>query len=181
MAHIIVILADGFEEVEAVTVIDLLRRADISVTTVALKKQEVSGAHGIVVQAETTIRHLPRSYDGIVLPGGGTGTRNLAESAAVLDLVKDAFERNLLCGAICAAPSVFGKAGILAAIRATCYPGFEDQLVGARYIEAAVVRDKNVVTSRGVGTAIAFALELVSILTDEATAERIGAQILYPG
>jgi len=179
MAHLITLLADGFEEVEAVTVIDLLRRADISVTTVALKKQEVCGAHGIVVQAETTLKHLPAQYDGIVLPGGGTGTKNLVESPQVLEIVRESFRSGLLCAAICAAPSIFGKAGILRNIRATCYPGFEDQLVGARYIEAAVVRDKNVVTSRGVGTAIAFGLELITLITDEATSDRVAAQILY--
>ncbi|MBN1578928.1 MAG: DJ-1/PfpI family protein [Chitinispirillaceae bacterium] len=179
MAHLITLLADGFEEVEAITVIDLLRRADISVTTIALKKQDVNGAHGIVVQAETTIKHLPSSYDGIVLPGGATGTKNLVESPQVLELVRDAFNKGLLCAAICAAPSVFGKAGILQNIRATCYPGYEEQLGGARYIEAAVVRDKNVVTSRGVGTAIAFVLELITLATDEATSNRVGAQILY--
>jgi 4-methyl-5(b-hydroxyethyl)-thiazole monophosphate biosynthesis len=180
MAHIIIMLADGFEEIEAITVIDLLRRADISVTTVALKKQEVSGGHGIVVQAETTIKHLPSSYDGIVLPGGAAGTKTLADSPMVIELVRDAFNRGLLCAAICAAPSVFGKAGILHNIRATCYPGFEDQLAGARYIEAAVVRDKNVVTSRGVGTAIAFALEIITMITDEGASDRVGAQILHP-
>ena len=179
MAHLITLLADGFEEIEAVTVIDLLRRAGISVTTVALKKQEVNGGHGIVVRAETTMKHLPASYDGIVLPGGATGTKNLVESPSVLEMVRDAFNKGLLCGAICAAPSVFGKAGILHNIRATCYPGHEDQLIGARYIEAAVVRDKNVVTSRGAGTAIAFALEIITMTIDEATSGRVSAQILY--
>ncbi len=179
MAHLITLLADGFEEVEAITVIDLLRRADISVTTVALKKQDVNGAHGIVVGAETTIKHLPSVYDGIILPGGATGTKNLADSPLVLEIVRDSFDKGLLCAAICAAPSIFGKAGILHNIRATCYPGYEDQLVGALYIEAAVVRDKNVVTSRGVGTAIAFALELITLVTDDVTADRVRGQILY--
>ncbi|MBN1308439.1 MAG: DJ-1/PfpI family protein [Chitinispirillaceae bacterium] len=179
MARLITLLADGFEEVEAITVIDLLRRAGITVTVVGLKKQDVGGAHGIVVQADTTLKHLPPSYDGIVLPGGAEGTKNLIESSKVVGLVMDAFNKGLLCAAICAAPSVFGKAGILQNIRATCYPGYEEQLRGARYIEAAVVRDKNVVTSRGVGTAIAFALELISLAADEATSKRVGAQILY--
>lgn len=180
MAHLVIFLADGFEEIEAITVIDLLRRAEIAVTTVALKKQEVTGAHGIVVTADTTIKHLPATFDGIILPGGGVGTKNLNESSLMITIVEESFRKGLLCAAICAAPTVFGKAGILQNIRATCYPGNEDRLTGARYIEAAVVRDKNVVTSRGVGTSIAFALEIITLLTSGATSCRVASQILYP-
>jgi 4-methyl-5(b-hydroxyethyl)-thiazole monophosphate biosynthesis len=179
MAHLLTFLADGFEEIEAITVIDLLRRAEIVVTTVALKKQEVSGGHGITVTADTTIRQLPSMYDGIVLPGGGVGTKNLMESAQIISIVQDAFNKGLWCAAICAAPTVFGKAGILQNVRATCYPGNEDRLSGARYIEAAVVRDKNVVTSRGAGTSIAFALELITLVAGDAASRRVAAQILY--
>jgi protein deglycase len=179
MAHLVVLLADGFEEIEAITIIDLLRRADITVTTVGLRKNEVSGGHGITVTADTTLKHLPASFDGIVLPGGGEGTKNLADTPAVLDLVKKTFDGNLLCAAICAAPSVFGKAGILHNVRATCYPGFEDDLTGARFIEAAVVRDRNVITGRGVAAAIPFALELINQIAGEAEADRVGSAILY--
>ncbi len=179
MAHFILFLADGFEEIEAVTVIDLLRRAGITVTTVGLKEREVRGAHGIAIQADTTIMDFPSSYDGIILPGGSKGTDNLARSEQVLSIVQETFRKGLMCAAICAAPAIFGKAGILHNIRATCYPGLEDQLTGARFIEAAVVRDKNIITSRGVGTAIAFALELITITKGEESAERVGGQILY--
>jgi 4-methyl-5(b-hydroxyethyl)-thiazole monophosphate biosynthesis len=179
MAHFLTLLADGFEEVEAVTVIDLLRRAGSTVTTVALQKKDVSGAHGISLHADTIIKHLPESYDGIVLPGGQPGTNNLAGSPKVLSLVQYTFNKGLLCAAICAAPMVFGRAGILKDIRATCYPGCEEGLGDARFIEAAVVRDRNVITSRGVGTAIPFALELITVVDGAETADRIGAQILY--
>ena len=179
MAHLLLLLAEGFEEIEAVTVIDLLRRAGITLTTVGLKKNEVCGGHGITVRADTTLKHLPESYDGIVLPGGAKGTEQLAESASVLELVQKAFQNGIICAAVCAAPSVFGKAGILVNLRATCYPGFEDRLTGARFIEAAVVRDRNVITGRGVGAAIPFALEIVSQVAGEAAAQRVGNAILY--
>ena len=180
MAHLVVLLADGFEEVEAITVIDLLRRGSVTVTTAGIRKSEVTGGHGITVTADTTIKHLPGSFDGIVLPGGAKGTQMLAESSVVLDLVKKSFSEGLLCAAICAAPSVFGKAGILLNIRATCYPGYEEQLTGARFIEAAVVRDKNVITGRGVAAAIPFALELITQTAGISAAERVKEDILYP-
>jgi protein deglycase len=179
MAHIIVPLADGFEEIEAVTIIDILRRTGCHVTTAGLKKREVAGAHEISVQADTVIKQLPHSFDGVVLPGGMPGTDNLLSSPKVISLVRNTFNEGLLCAAICAAPIVLGKAGILEGRRATCYPGYEDQLTGAKLIEAAVVRDKNVVTSRGVGTTIAFALELVIILCGEKAAESCAKKILY--
>lgn len=179
MAHLLTLLADGFEEVEAVTVIDLLRRAGITVTIVALQKKDVTGSHGIFVRADTTVKHLPEAYDGIILPGGMPGTKNLAGSPKILSIVQYTFKKGLLCAAICAAPMVFGKAGILDDIRATCYPGCEEGLGNARYIEAAVVRDRNVITSRGVGTAIPFALELITVVEGAESADRIGEQILY--
>jgi protein deglycase len=179
MTHIIVPLADGFEEIEAVTVIDILRRAGCTVTTAGLKKKDVAGAHDIPIQADTTLRQLPPSYDGFVLPGGMPGTDNLMRSPQVLSFVQETFNKGLLCAAICAAPIVLGKAGILEGRRATCYPGYEDQLTGARYIEAAVVRDRNIVTSRGVGTALAFALELVILLCGETAAANCSKKIIY--
>ena len=179
MAQVIILLADGFEEVEAVTVIDLLRRAGITVTTVGLKKTEVCGGHDITLKTDTTLKSLPAGIDAVILPGGGRGTKNLAASAAVMDLVKKAFDEGVICAAICAAPSVLGRAGILRNIRATCYPGFEDQLTGALFIEAAVVRDKNVITGRSLAAAIPFAIELITRISGEAVAQRVGEEILF--
>jgi 4-methyl-5(b-hydroxyethyl)-thiazole monophosphate biosynthesis len=179
MAHLILFLADGFEEIEAITAIDLLRRASIVVTTVTIGSLEVRGAHDIIVHADVTAEAIPKKYDGIILPGGGPGTERLLESTVVMEIVKKSFEDGLICAAICAAPSVFGKAGILRNIRATCYPGSEDTLTGAKYIEAAVVRDKNVITSRGAGTALPFAVELISMIAGPETADRIKMQIVY--
>lgn len=179
MAEVVLFLADGFEEVEALTVVDLLRRADIKVTTVALKNIEVTGGHNIIVKADTTIEKMPTSYDAIILPGGGVGTQNLLASEEIISIVKESFNKGLICAAICAAPMVLGKAGILEAKKATCYPGCEDGLKGAIIENKSVVTDKNVITSRGVGTAIDFALELIRVLKDENTANKISSQILY--
>lgn len=180
MASVILFLAEGFEEIEALAVVDLLRRAAIDVTTVALTENlDVRGGHDIVVKADTSLQHMPDTYDGIVLPGGGAGTKNLINCQKIIEIVKASFDAGLVCAAICAAPTVFGKAGILDNIRATCYPGNEDKLTGSKFIEAAVVRDKKVITSRGVATTLAFALELISVLIDEAAADVVKTQILY--
>ncbi|MCX7727472.1 MAG: DJ-1/PfpI family protein [Chitinispirillaceae bacterium] len=179
MTEAIVLLADGFEEVEALTVVDLLRRADIKVTTVSIKDVEVKGGHNIIVKADTTLEKIPSSYDALILPGGAVGTKNLLESEKVISMVRETFEKGLICAAICAAPQVLGKAGILKERKATCYPGCEEGLKGAIIENKPVVRDKNIITSRGVGTAIAFALEIICVLKDENSAKKISSQILY--
>jgi protein deglycase len=179
MAHLVMFLADGFEEIEAIATVDLLRRASISVTTVAMESIDVHGAHDIIVRADTTVNSIPQNFDGIILPGGGAGTKRLIESPLIMEIVQRSFNDGLLCAAICAGPTVFGKAGILRNIRATCYPGSEDALTGAKFIEAAVVRDKNVITSRGAGTTLPFALELIATIAGPETADRIRMQILY--
>ncbi|MBD3421685.1 MAG: DJ-1 family protein [Chitinivibrionales bacterium] len=176
--HAIVILADGCEEVEAVTQTDLLRRAAITVTVLGLSDMTVTGSHNIVMRADALLDSFSGAFDAIILPGGIPGADYLADSQRVLALVKDAFEQEKLCAAICAAPQVLGKAGILAGKKATCYPGFEDALTGATLLQESVVRDGNVITSRGVGTAIAFALELIDYLTDAATCRKIASALL---
>jgi protein deglycase len=178
MAHVITILADGFEEIEAVTYIDLLRRADIMVSVLGLDTRTVRGAHDLVIQTDGLLKDLSDTYDGIILPGGQPGTTNLANSPLVLKKVHDSFSAGLLCAAICAAPLVFAKAGILSGKKATCYPSAIDKLTGASYIELPVVHDKNVITSRGAGTAIDFSLELIRYLANDTTAEKIRAAIL---
>lgn len=180
MKHLLLFLAQGFEEIEAVTVIDLLRRAGVQVTTIALERSgAVEGAHGIILHADTTINKIPAEYDGIVLPGGQPGTKNLAASPEVIAIVKKAFVDGLVCAALCAAPSVLAKAGVLAGKRATCYPGVEEQLEGALFIDAAVVRDATILTGRSAGTALPFALELIAMVTNQETADQIRTKIYY--
>jgi 4-methyl-5(b-hydroxyethyl)-thiazole monophosphate biosynthesis len=179
MQHVITVLATGFEETEAVTVIDLLRRARVGVTILGLDSLQVAGAHGIVVAADKLLAEWSGPFDGIVLPGGMPGTRNLAASSRLLDLIRETYKRGALCAAICAAPMVLGRAGVLDGRKATCYPGFEKELGAATFVESPVVRDGNVVTSRGVGTAIPFAIELIAGLTRSGEAQRIQAAILF--
>ncbi|MBN1130470.1 MAG: DJ-1/PfpI family protein [Chitinispirillaceae bacterium] len=179
MPNIITILAPGFEETEAITYIDLLRRAKISITLLGLNAREVKGSHDVTLIADAVISDFTGRQDGIILPGGMPGSRNLAESPRVLELVRETHERGQLCAAICAAPLVFGKAGILQGVKATCYPGFEKELVGATVTEQPLVRDRHIITARGVGAAISFGLELISYLADQEQSERIRTSILY--
>jgi 4-methyl-5(b-hydroxyethyl)-thiazole monophosphate biosynthesis len=179
MFRIITVLAPGFEEAEAVTFIDLLRRAKVPVTVLGLQSLEVKGSHDITLIADGLLDEFSGPFDGIVLPGGMPGSKNLAESTRVLDLVRDAHKQGALCAAICAAPMVLGKAGILLGVRATCFPGCEEKLVGASIVEQPVVRDRNVITSRGLGAAVVFGLELISYLCGQEEAERIRGSILF--
>lgn len=176
---VLVILADGFEEIEAVQPIDLLRRAGLAVKTVGLEHVRVTGAHGITVVADATLSELNETYDALVLPGGSQGAENLSASRAVGHLVKEALEGGKLVGAICAAPAVvLGRRGFLKGRQFTCYPGLETQVTDAQFVEQPVVEDGNLVTSRGVGTSAAFSLTLIRRLTDEATAQTVQQRTL---
>jgi protein deglycase len=178
MKSALIVLAEGFEEIEAITVIDLLRRAGISVTVAGLSSATVKGARETVVQADTTLAAANRDFDALILPGGMPGTTNLSLSSEVIDRVRKAFAQERLVAAICAAPSVLGKAGILEGRRATCYPGVEEKLVGSTFDSSPVVIDGTIITSRGVGTAIQFALEIVAYLTNRELAHKVGLAIL---
>jgi 4-methyl-5(b-hydroxyethyl)-thiazole monophosphate biosynthesis len=158
-------LAEGFEELEAVAPLDLLRRAGIAVRTVGLGGRTVVGAHGIpVVCDETAAEWTPGDdFAGVILPGG-PGHAALAESPAVLAALRLAAEEGKLLAAICAAPSIPGALGYLQGRKAVCFPGYEAQLRGAEIRFDPVVRDGNIVTSRGAGTAVAFGLALVAYL-----------------
>lgn len=176
-----VFLADGFEEIEGLTVVDLLRRAGIEVTTISITGAPmIHGAHGIDVQADKLFEEMTyEEEDMVVLPGGMPGTLHLGAHQG-LKQVLDAFYANQKwMAAICAAPSVFGENGYLNGRKATSYPGFEEALKGATYLEEAVVQDDFVITSRGMGTAIAFALRLIAVLISEEKAKEIGASIIY--
>ena len=163
---IIVFLANGFEEIEALTPIDVLRRAGEHVVTVGIGGTTVRGAHGIVVEADTDDAHLPEETPHmVVLPGGMPGATHLDESAVVADTLSRTAVKGGYLTAICAAPMVLGHRGYLRGRRATCYPGFEDELTGAEVIKKpCVVRDGTVITATGMGVALPFALSLVEAL-----------------
>lgn len=181
MKQVSVFLADGFEEIEGLTVVDLLRRAGVEVTTVSITgNNTIHGAHGIDVQADILFEEM--NYDGqdmLVLPGGMPGTLNLEAHKRLEELLKKSYEDRKYLGAICAAPSVFGKYGFLKGRKATSYPGFEEQLEGATCVTDAVVVDEFVITSRGMGTAIPFSLTLIEVLTGREKADEIGKSIIY--
>ncbi|OHD64974.1 MAG: hypothetical protein A2176_04250 [Spirochaetes bacterium RBG_13_51_14] len=166
--RVIVPLAEGFEEIEGVTIVDVLRRAGVSVTTAFLKKNPVSGSHGIAVTADKNIDNIRASdFDCIALPGGMPGSNNLKEDGRVIDLILEFSSGGKVTAALCAAPLVLGHAGVLRGKRATCFPGFEDQMIGAVAVPEPVVRDGLIITGKGAGCAIPFSLELVAALVGE--------------
>ena len=174
MKKIILFLADGFEDCEAIATVDLLRRADIDVTTASImENRKVKSAHNIIVMADVMAQDVDfKEVDMIILPGGGPGTQNLKNSSLVKQQCL-AFAKDKMIGAICAAPTVLGGLGILKGRRATCYPGCEPQLTGADAVSEAVVVDGNIITGRGPGAAYAFALEIIRQLKGDQAADAV--------
>ena len=181
MKQVCVFLADGFEEVEALTAVDLLRRARVYVDTVSITDEyKVHGAHGINVQTEDLFDEVDfNEFDMIVLPGGMPGTTNLMEHPGVRKIVTAFAKEGKLVGAICAAPMVLEDLGLLQGKKATCYPSCEENLKSAVLTGAPVTVDGNIITSRGVGTAIDFALELIEKLVGSEMAKKISSDIVY--
>lgn len=176
----LLILAKGFEETEAVAVIDVLRRADVAVTMAALEPGPVESAHGVQIIPDALLEDVAdRSFDLVVLPGGLEGTERLDRSDIVRRVIDKATSEGKLTAAICAAPTVFEHKGVLEGRRATCHASMEAKLVSAAFVDEPVVVDGTVVTSRGVGTALAFGLELVSILVSRDRAEQIAKAIHF--
>jgi 4-methyl-5(b-hydroxyethyl)-thiazole monophosphate biosynthesis len=166
MFKVLVPLAQGCEEIEAVTVIDILRRAGIEVVSAGLDDQPVRASRGVMLVPDTTLdAALQHSFDMIVLPGGQPGTNNLKADARVLKLVQQMAQQGKYVTAICAAPSVLATAGLLDGKQATCFPGALDAFPQVVQRPAAVVEDGKLITSRGPGTAMDFALTLVERLT----------------
>ena len=170
-------LATGFEEVEALCPLDLLRRAGVNVCTVGVGGASVTGSHGITVQADITDEQFLALKDAapemVILPGGMPGSLNLDSSPAVDAAIQAVSANDGYLAAICAAPLVLGRRGLLQGRRATCYPGFENELAGAIEIGGKVIRDGKIITAEGMGVALAFGLELVSVLKDPETAGKI--------
>ena len=171
-------LADGFEEIEALTPVDVLRRAGIAVTTVGVTGKTVRGSHGIAVEADVAADEAKEAdIEMIILPGGMPGAANLDASETVDRFIKAAVGQDAYLAAICAAPMILGKRGLLSGRDATCYPGFEKYLEGAKHYEASVVVDGNFVTSDGMGSALDFALQLVALLRGDEASEKIADAI----
>lgn len=177
---VLVILADGFEEIEAITPIDVLRRAGLEVTLAGLSGKTITGAHEVKFQADITLDEYHDLPDAIVLPGGMPGAQNLGESKKVAELIKKMNSQKRLVGAICAAPALaLAPTGILDGKKATCYPGFENKFSSAiTFSNERVVIDGNVITSRGPGSALEFALELVQKLAGSEKAKSLQEGLL---
>ena len=176
-----IFLADGFEEIEALTAVDLLRRAQIYVDTVSITEEyTVHGAHGINVQTEDLFEEVNFvESDMIVLPGGMPGTLNLDAHSGVRRVVKDFFEEGKYIGAICAGPTVLANLGLLKGKRITCHPTVEQDIQGAVITKVPVTVDNNVITGRGAGAAVDFALKLIEVLAGSEKAKEIGETIEY--
>jgi len=176
--RVCILLADGLEDIEAITLIDVLRRAGVDVTTLGVTGAEVTSAHNVTIKADALLSDAGGEWDLVVLPGGIPGAEHLRDSEAVQSLVKSQVASGRKVAAICAAPIALAAAGVLEGRRATCYPGFDGQLAGANYCEDTVVVDGPVITSRGPGTALAFALNLVAELCGETTAAELSEGML---
>lgn len=174
-----VFLANGFEEIEAIAPIDIFRRANIEVITVSISdNKEVSGAHGISVLADKLFSEIDFSGEYLIyLPGGMPGTKNLDAHVGLKSLIASHVKAGEQTAAICAAPSILGKMGFLEGKEAICYPGFEDQLIGATISQDKIVKSGNISTAKGAGVAIQFALKLVEDIKGKAEAERIANSI----
>jgi len=181
MKKAVVCLANGFEEIEAVGIIDILRRADIFTTVTSLSGvREVTGAHDIKVSADELFDDIDFSgYDLIVLPGGMPGSVNLKNHTGLRERIMDFHKKGRLLGAICAAPIVFGDLGILENRNATCYPGFGNQLKLAHVKTDRVVVDQNIITGIGPGAVFDFTLTLVERLAGKEKAGLVAGQMLY--
>ncbi len=176
-----VFLADGFEEIEGLTPVDILRRGGVEVQTVGVTGAYVTSSHKVTVKADIVPEQMVLGDDleAVVLPGGMPGTLRLGESEAVRDALNFAREKNIIISAICAAPTVLKKAGILDGAKATVFPKFTEEL-GDSYTDADCYTDGNTVTGRGMGVSVPFALEVLRMLRGSETADRIRNAICYP-
>ena len=179
MKKVCVLLAEGFEEIEALTVSDIMRRADVTCDLVSIGEEKmVKSSHNLLVQADK-IFDEDMDYDLVVIPGGIPGATNLRDDERVIRFVKKQNKEGKLIGAICAGPIVLGRAGITEGINLTSYPGYEDELPNCEYLEDAVVVDKNIITSRGPATAMSFSYKLLEMLGYDHKVEGISSGMLY--
>lgn len=181
MSFVYAFFADGFEEIEGLTVVDLLRRAEIEIETVSITdKTEVTSSHNITVKTDKIFSEINiEKADVLFLPGGVPGTPNLAAHEGLVQALKAFNQSGKRIAAICAAPSILGELGMLHGKKATCYPGYEDKLLGAEYVREKAVTDGNITTARGMGAAIDFGLELIRILVSREKADEIAEAIQF--
>lgn len=181
MAKVAIFLATGFEEIEALTVVDLLRRVHVEIDMVSITgEKKAVGSHNIVVETDKIINQLNfNEYDMLILPGGMPGTLNLEACEALMSQVDAFYTQGKLLAAICAAPSIFGHRHMLEGRLACCYPGFEKDLFGANVSLEPVCVDGKIITSRGMGCAVEFGLKLVEILLGEEVSKDLAGKIIY--
>jgi 4-methyl-5(b-hydroxyethyl)-thiazole monophosphate biosynthesis len=179
MPRVCVLLADGFEEIEAIALIDVLRRAELEVVTLGVATGEVRGSHGITILADARLDdHCDDEWDAVILPGGMPGAKNLRDDARVQALLRGQDDAKRTIVAICAAPIALSKAGVLRGRKATSYPGYGEELDCGEYLEARVVSDGHVITSRAPGTAIELALAVVAKMRGEDVARTHAERML---
>lgn len=179
MDHIFVHLVDGFEEIEALATVDILRRAELKVSTVSLSNEKtVTGSHDIPVVADFTFDEMDYSEATMLLLPGGPGTKNYFEHKGLCYMLTSFAQENKWLAAICAAPSVLGRLGLLSGRNAVCFPGFEEKLTGANVLEIPAVTDGNVITGRGAGATFEFALEIVKQLKEESLAIELAQKMV---
>lgn len=183
MSKVCVFFATGFEEIEALTVVDILRREKMDVDMVSItEEKKVTGSHKITVEMDKTLDEVDFAQtDMIVLPGGMPGTKNLEACAPLMEQVDTFFAKGKYIAAICAAPSIFGHRGILKGKAACCYPGWESHLEGADVKMDAVAVDGHVITSRGMGTAVPFGLAIIEQLVGKEAAMQMKEGIVFLG
>ncbi|MBI3608852.1 MAG: DJ-1/PfpI family protein [Nitrospirae bacterium] len=182
MARVLVPLASGFEEIEAVTIIDILRRANVEVTVAGTIDGPIIGSRRVPLIPDTTLDAVADDpFDMVVLPGGGEGTANLRRDPRITSLVKRQADRGGYLAAICAAPIVLADAGLLTHKRVTSYPSYRSQITTGEYLTDRVVVDGRLVTSRSPGTALEFALTLVELLVGSDESRRIARDVLAQG
>jgi len=176
----LMVIADGFEEVEAVTPVDVLRRSEVEVTVAGLGKDIVTGAHGLSIKTDILLEEYKELPDALVFPGGMPGAENLASSSTVKNLVSKMDDESRIIAAICASPAlVLAPSGVLSGKKATCYPGLEKNFsTDIKFVKEDVVREGNIITSRGPATALKFGLVIAEALVGKPKAEMVAGQML---
>lgn len=174
-----IFLANGFEEIEAITPIDLLRRAEIEVISISISNSKtVIGAHNISIQADALFSEINfEDADVLILPGGMPGTKHLDAHAGLKEILESQAIQGKLTAAICAAPSILGKMNLLEGKEAVCYPGFENQLIGATISESKVVQSGSIITAKGAGVALQFSIKIIEHLKGKTLADRVANSI----